>query len=147
MSTLESPRPEELFPEGDGRLAPNEEDSASMEEREDQHDETFQEITERPAVSSKPVEPPGNRSQEQWGRLKSKEKGYFPLNVSPEAACMFEDEEKKALIAKRMRELAYEVEMAQMPQDVAPVAHTMMHMSMNSQNIEECGVSYSKQCA
>ena len=71
MNVLESPRPEELYyPEGDGRVVPHEEDISSMEE---QDGDTTQ---EKPASSPKPVEPPGGMSQEQWGRLKSKEKDY-----------------------------------------------------------------------
>ena len=95
MSMLESPAPPELFPEGDGRIAPHEEENSALEEDESQPEDTTRKVT--------------GMSQEQWNGSSVKERKYFLLTVTWEAACVYGDEEQMGELAQQMQSLADEI--------------------------------------
>ena len=124
MSLLESPTPQELFPDpsGDGRIAP-------YEER-DENDEEFE---------GGPIEKPTGMSKEQWDSMTTKEKTYFLLTVSWEAACVYEDQEQMSRIVGEMRTLADEINNERLASlSGASSSHHDVPRAEQSQNIAEC---------
>ena len=127
MSMLESPTPQELFQDlaSDGRIAPYEERDENDEGYEGGHGEK-----------------PTGMSNEQWDSMTTKEKTYFLLTVSWEAACVYEDQEQMSRIVGDMRTLADEINNEKLASlSGASSSHHDVPRAEQSQNIEECEVS------
>ena len=128
MSLLESPTPQELFPDpaGDGRIAP-------FEEREENYDEYEGGQGDKESLKATGM------SQERWDSMTSKERSYFLLTVSWEAACVYEDREQMGLIVEQMRVLADEINNEKLASlSGVSSSHHDVHGTEPPQNIEEC---------
>ena len=78
-------------------------------------------------------------SQERWDSMTSKERTYFLLTVSWEAACVYKDKEQMGLIMEQMRVLADEVNNERLASlSGASSSHHDVPQAEQSQNIEEC---------
>ena len=128
MSLLESPTPQELFPDpaGDGRIAP-------FEEREENDEEYEGERDDKESMKATGM------SQERWDSMTTKERTYFLLTVSWEAACVYQDSEQMSLIVEQMRVLADEINNEKLASlSGASSSHHDVPGPEPSQRIEEC---------
>ena len=124
---LDTPTPQELFPEpgGDGRVAPHEEPDDSEDDYEGEPDE---------GVTKKVT----GMTQECWNKMTMKERSYFLLTVSWEA-CVYEDEEQMGRIANQMKMLVDEINNEKLALvSGASSSHHDAPRPEQSQNIEEC---------
>ena len=126
---LETPEPPELFQgDGDGRLAPYEGDEMMDEEKSEEQKETT-------------TNKHGGITQEQWDKFTVKERKYFLLMVTFEAACVFGDKEQMAAIERQMKILGDEIyNDALADRSVASSSHHEVQEVPHetSQIVEEC---------
>ena len=79
-------------------------------------------------------------SQDQWNQLTGKERKYFLLTVTWEAACVYDDKGQMSDLAKQMSMLAEEINMEAMARvSSASSSHQeVQRQPDHSQNTEEC---------
>ena len=129
MSTLETPEPPELYQgEGDGRLAPHEDDG--MLEEEDNEPETTK------------MKKNDTITQELWDKSTTKASRYFLLMAMLEAVCVYGDDEIRNYIMQQTQILASEVnEEAVIKMSGASSSQHGQEMEGHEpQNVEECEV-------
>ena len=126
MSILDTPEPPELYlGEGDGRLAPHEDER--MEEEDDEPETT--KLMKNNTIT-----------QELWEQSTTKERRYFLLMVMLEAVCMYGDDEIRNDIMQQVQILASEVnEEAVMKMSRASSSQPRQAIAEHEpQNVEEC---------
>ena len=127
MSILDTPEPPELYlGEGDGRLAPHEDER--MEEEDDEPETT--KLMKNNTIT-----------QELWEQSTTKERRYFLLMVMLEAVCMYGDDEIRNDIMQQMQILASEVNeeaVRRMAGASGSQQQQAMAVENETQNVEEC---------
>ena len=127
MSILDTPEPPELYlGEGDGRLAPHEDER--MEEEDDEPETT--KLMKNNTIT-----------QELSEQSTTKERRYFLRMVTLEAVCMYGDDEIRSDIMQQMQILASEVN-EEAVQRMAGASGSQQQQAMavenETQNVEEC---------